>query len=310
MVERSFKNQEKNDSSYYLIEETIAGKMVYLIFLETFDGLYTTIGLRLPPGNGPHPLVLLASGNGGEGMGWIKENMERNSYTLDLIVEAGYACAWVRYRTEVELGYNEGGKLIRDKRQGRELFNRSPLEYEDQIAVIEGLKKFKEIDPSKIGLIGMSHGGEMVLKILSEYGGVSAAVASEPASHEFLCLTPDASAFVNHQTKLRNIESMQMQEVDKVKALIDTKTAMTRIKTIKTPIFVMGRNADELQGIFRLTFELLKDSSKDVIWKTYEHDLHGFIFPEKNEKGCYIVDSVQKSAIKDIILFLSKYLKN
>ena len=72
--------------------------------------------------------------------------------------------------------------MVRDMRQGREMFNRSPLEYEDEIAIIEYFKEQGWVDHEKIGVIGMSHGGEMALKIVSEYDGLAAAVASEPAS--------------------------------------------------------------------------------------------------------------------------------
>ena len=148
----------------------------------------------------------------------------------------------------------------------------------------------------------------MVMKITSEYHGVAAAVASEPAAHEFLCLTPDSSAFINEDTSLRNIESMQMQQVEKVRSRIDMATAKDRVSSIETPIFVMGRNSDELQGIFRLTFELLSEASKDTIWKSYEHNIHGFIYPSKDSKGNYIVDEVQHIAIDDMIDFLRKYI--
>ena len=62
--------------------------------------------------------------------------------------------------------------------------------YEDEIAVIVHCKTLPYIVPTRVGLIGMSHGGEMVLKITSEYHGATVGVAAEPASHEFLALTP------------------------------------------------------------------------------------------------------------------------
>ena len=41
---------------------------VHLVYIETVDGLYTPIGIRKPQGNGPFPMVLFASGNGGGGI--------------------------------------------------------------------------------------------------------------------------------------------------------------------------------------------------------------------------------------------------
>lgn len=290
-----------------IITENIDGHKTHLIYVETMDGLYSPMGLELPEGNGPFPVILLASGNGGEGMNWVIENSKNRRYTIDKFLEQGYACGWLRYRTEVELGYNEGGKLIHDGRQGREMFNRSPLEYEDEISIIEAIKKYQEIDENKIGLLGMSHAGEMILKLTSEYHGVCAAVASEPAAHEFLALNPDDSVTINPETQLRNIESMQMQSVNKVRERIDMQVALQRINSIRTPLFIMGRDQDELQGIFRLSYELLAEQNKDVVWQSYDHDLHGFIFPLLGEDGNYVTNEVQELAIEDALSFFGKH---
>ncbi|MDQ3592010.1 MAG: prolyl oligopeptidase family serine peptidase, partial [Actinomycetota bacterium] len=219
------------DPEQVVVTEAVEGSDLpaHLMYVETMDGLYAPIGMRKPAGDGPFPIVLLASGNGGGAMAWVRDAIRNRGYIMDRLLEAGYACAWLRYRTEVELGYHEGGKLVRDHRQGQELFNRSPLEYEDEIAAIEHVKKLPFVDEARVGLVGMSHGGEMVLKIASEYHGAAVGVASEPASHEFLALTPDETATVNPATQLRNIEQMQMAEVAKVRNRIDTQLAMERI---------------------------------------------------------------------------------
>ncbi len=300
---------EEINAEKVVITEMVDGQSVHLMYVETWDGLYAPIGVRKPDGEGPFPIILLASGNGGEGMAWIRDAVRDKAYIMDRLVDAGYACAWLRYRTEVELGYNDGGQLVRDKRQGREMFSRSPLEYEDEIAIIEHVKALPFVDAARLALIGMSHGGEMVLKIASEYHGVACAVASEPAAHEFLALTPDDTAFVNEETGLRNIEEMRMAEVGKVRARIDLGLAAARIAGIKTPILVMGRERDHLQGIFRATYELLEEAGKDVAWLSFDHDLHGYVFPVRGENGEYAVDAVQLEAIAGVLAYLERYLK-
>lgn len=299
------------DPEHVVITEPVAGSdfPVHLMYIETWDGLYAPVGLRKPAGDGPFPIVLLASGNGGEGMPWIRDAVANKGYTMERLLEAGYACAWLRYRSEVELGYHEGGPLVRDIRQGRDLFNRAPLEYEDEIAIIDYLKTLPYVDGDRVGLIGMSHGGEMVLKITSEYDGVAAAVASEPASHEYLALTPDDTAFVNEETQLRNIEGMVMSETDKVRARIDMDVATARASRIDTPILVMGREEDHLQGIFRMSYELLAELGKDVEWVSYDHPLHGYVFPIRGADGEYEVNDVQLEAIAGVIEFLDRHLK-
>lgn len=295
------------DPEAVVIPEKIAGNIVRLMYVPTWDGLYAPIGVRTPDGEGPHPVVLLAAGNGGEGMGWVRHAMRNRTYIMDRLAEAGLASVWLRYRTEVELGYHDGGPLVRDIRQGREMFNRGLLEYEDEIAVADHLKGLDWVDGDRMAMIGMSHGGEMALKITSEWHGFRAAVASEPAAHEYLALTPDDTAFVA-KSGMMNIEDMQMAEVEKVRRRIDMDTARKRIEGIRTPILVMGRDKDHLQGIFRTTYELLQEAGKDVEWVSYDHDFHGYVFPVRGEDGAYQLNDVQTGAIDHVVSWLARRL--
>lgn len=288
--------------------ERIGDAEVHFVYFDTWDGLYAPMALRLPPGEGPFPIILLGSGNGGEAIRWHRTALADRSYILDALIEAGYACAWLRYRTEVELGYNDGGALVRDMRQGREMFSRSPLEYEDEIAAIEFVKQLDVIDSDRVGLVGVSHAGEMILKLTSEYHGAAVGVCCEPASHEYLALTPDDTAFVNEETQMRNIEDMQMAETEKVRRQIDMDVAAKRIAGIETPLLIMGREEDHLQGIFRTTYELLKEADKDVEWVSYDHPLHGYIYPERAANGTYMVDDTQRDAIAHVISYLDRHM--
>ena len=299
------------DSTQVVVTEAVDGSEfpVHLAYVETIDGLYTPIGIRKPDGDGPFPIILFASGNGGGGMDWVRNATQNQSWTQEQFVKAGYAVAWTRYRAEVELAYAKYGKLIEDTRQGRQLLNRGPLEYEDMISIIEFVKTLPYVDPDRVGYMGMSHGGEMAFKITSEYDGLKAAIASEPANHEFLALTPDDTAHINPESGLRDIESMLMRETEKVRGRIDLDIALQRISTISTPILVQGRNTDELQGIFRVGYELLDEAGKETQWKSYEHDVHGFVYVKRNDAGVYDPDPVQLEGVKDSIAFFDGYMK-
>src|SRR5215470_9843524 len=139
------------DPEHVAITEPVKGSdiPVRLMYVELIDGVYAPIGLRVPAGKGPFPLVVFAAGNGGGGM------------------------AWIRNRAEVDYAYDKIGALVEDKRQRRQLLNRGPLEYEDAIAIIKYLKTLPFIAANRIGYMGMSHGGEMAFKIASEYDGVA-----------------------------------------------------------------------------------------------------------------------------------------
>jgi dienelactone hydrolase len=282
---------------------------VDLMLIELIDGVYAPIGLRKPSDPGPFPLVLFASGNGGGGMAWVREATQNRSWTQQQFLAAGYAVAWLRYRAEVDYAYDKVGKLIEDRRQGRQLLNRGPLEYEDVIAIIEHVRTLPGIAPDRIGYMGMSHGGEMAFKIASEYHGVRAMIASEPAAHEFLRLKPDATARINPATGLLDLEKMLMREAEKVRPRITDEVARARIAPITTPILIQGRNSDELQGIFRVCYDLLVEAGKDAAWNTYEHDEHGFVYVARNDQGIYAPDPVQLAAVRDSIAWFDKYLK-
>ena len=150
-------------------------------------------------------------------MAVVREFTQNVSWTQEQFLEAGYAVAWMRYRAEVDYAYDKIGKLVEDKRQRRQLLNRGPLEYEDVIAIVEHMKTLPFIVSERIGYMGMSHGGEMAFKIASEYHGVRAMIASEPAAHEFLRLRPDATAHINPETGLLDVERMLMREPEKVR---------------------------------------------------------------------------------------------
>lgn len=103
----------------------------------------------------------------------------------------------------------------------------------------------------------------MLFKLASRYPGMlRAGVASEPANHEFLDLTLNDAAPVNPQTGLRDIEEMQMQDPAWVRARANLPVARERIAPIDVPMLVMGRDGDPPQGIFRLSYELLRKAAR------------------------------------------------
>jgi dienelactone hydrolase len=172
------------------------------------------------------------------------------------------------------------------------------------------LKQLPYVDGTRVGYVGMSHAGEMALKIASEYHGFRAMVASEPAAHEFLRLRPGTAGTVNAATGFLNAETMLMHESDKVRSRITEDLAKARIAPIETPIFVQGRNGDNLQGIFRVCYDLLVELGKGAEWVSYEHDGHGFIYPQRNPAGVYDPDETQVGAVRDAMAFLNKYLRS
>ena len=276
---------------------------------ETRDGLYVPYVLRTPAGQGQFPFVFLAYGNGGGGIGWLRQWVHTRPYITERLLAAGYACGWGRYRTEVDLGFNRGGPLMVEGRQGMEVMNRSPLEFEDELAILGHVARHPQVDAGSLGHVGVSHAGEMLFKLASRYPGVlRAGVASEPANHEFLDLRLGDVAPVSPETGLRDIEEMQLQDPAWVRARLNLPVARERIAPIDLPILVMGRDGDHLQGVFRLSYELLHEAGKDAEWVSWDHPLHGYLFPVA-AGGATRPDPVQERAIDGVIAFLDRHLK-
>jgi hypothetical protein len=277
---------------------------------ESRDGLYVPYVVRTPADEGRFPFVFLGYGNGGGGIGWLRQWVHSRPYLMERLLAAGYACGWGRYRTEVDLGFNRGGPLMVDGRQGMEVMNRSPLEFEDEVAILEHVRQHPQVDAGSLAHIGISHAGEMLFKLASRYPGIlRAGVASEPANHEFLDLRLDDIAPVNAETGLRDIEEMQLQDPDWVRTRINLPVARERIAPIDVPILVMGRDGDHLQGIFRLSYELLEEAGTDAEWVSFDHPLHGYVSPLAAD-GAAGPDQVQLNAIDQVIAFLDRHLKS
>ena len=202
MTIRTEEKSKAVDPEHVAIIEPVRGSEhpVHLMYVELIDGVYAPIGLRKPAASGRFPIILFAAGNGGGGMAVIRDYTQNRSWTQEQFLAAGYAVAWLRYRAEVDYAYDKIGKIIEDKRQRRQLLNRGPLEYEDVISIVKYLKTLPTIDADRVGYLGMSHGGEMAFKIASEYDGIRAMIANEPATHEFLRLRPDETAKINPET--------------------------------------------------------------------------------------------------------------
>lgn len=294
------------DGLFVIATEPVAGSdiPVHLMLVETIDGLYTPIGLRKPAGDGPFPIILFAHMNGGGGISLLRDMSHNMSWTMDRFLEAGYAVAWLRYRAEVDGGYYAGGDLVEGMRQGRQLFNRAPLEYEDEIDIINYVKTLAFVDAERVGLLGLSHGGEMVLKITSEID-VTAAIANEPAASEYLGEDP------RRPPPDRRTEAGERDFTDKefVKRFLDKDVAMERLRKINTPLLVQGRDDDHNQGVFELAFEWLREAGKEVEWASYDHPEHGFVFPIRHDDGSYQPDQIQVSVVRDSIEFFDRYMK-
>jgi dienelactone hydrolase len=282
-------------SDFTIIEPVAESDLpLHLSFVLTKDFIHTPIALRKPKGEGPFPAVLFLSGNGSGGMARARWAMLNAGYSMNRFLEAGYVVAYLRYRGEVPLAYRQVEKLEVE----RNVMDRSPLDHDDVISAVEYVKKLSYVDANQVGMVGLSHGGELIMKVLCEMD-IGAAVCHEPAAHEFLALAMD---------KLPPGEP-QLQSEQLARELANKDEAMSRIKRINTPLLISGRDEDHLQGLFRLSYSLLKEAGKDAQWISFDHPRHGYLLPRRNQAGKYEPDEVQVEAIDFVIAYFDKKLR-
>src|SRR5262245_5491725 len=172
----------------FVITKPVRGSVIPmdLTFLLTRDEIYLPIAVRKPAGNGPFPVITMGRGDGRGGMPHVEKQVERLAAMQDRMIDRGYVVAYVNYRNEIPLlyGKDERSRNLPDRMtaEGRTLKSAPSLDSDDLISVFEYLKTLPYVDPARIGALGVSHSGEMILKASTEMT-FTTGVSIEGASH-------------------------------------------------------------------------------------------------------------------------------
>ena len=280
---------------------------VHYAYAPTRDELYVPISIRKPPGDGRFPAITMGRGNGRGGMAHVERETQRVAAMQDRMIERGYVVAYVNYRNEVPHLYEQvlqqGQRLHDDMSgEGRVLKSAPALDSDDFISAVEYLAGLHYVKPDAIGAVGVSHGGEIILKAAAAGAPLAAGVVIEGASHEFLGVDTGPAA-------PRKANELQYQELETVRARADKAVAMDRIRRIDAPILHIGRDHDHLQGIFRLAHEWMVEAGKRSTWVSHHHPDHGYPYIYAREDGSYRPDPVQQRAFDIFMDFFDNHLK-
>lgn len=252
----------------FTFTEPVAGSdiPVDITLVETVDGLFTPIGLRRPKGQGPFPIVLFFTGNGGAGVQQVRDYINNRAYTMERFLAEGYAIGWLNYRAEAWFAYT-GTPLKVGRQQANQLMSRPPLDYDDLKTLVDFVKRLPYVDANRVGLVGNSHGGGMILRAAAEGLDVAGAIVSEP----------DASEFLQMKREAFEGENPYYPTVESVAPVLDKAVAMERIRRITIPILFMNRDRDELQGLFETAYTWMKEAGCTVQRVSYDHPVHGYL---------------------------------
>jgi dienelactone hydrolase len=291
----------------YAITKPVRGSDIPmdLTFVLTRDEIYVPVAVRKPPGDGPFPVIVMGRGDGRGGVPHVEKQVERLAGMQDEMIGRGYVVVFVNYRNEIPHLYEDTARaqnLADDvSGEGRTLKSAPTLDSDDLIAILRYLPTLAYVDKDAIGIVGVSHSGEMILKIAAETT-FAAGVAIEGASHEFLSVNTGPTA-------PRKGNEIQYQDIEVVRKNADKKRAMERIRRIKTPILHIGRDPDHLLGIFQLAHEWMQEAGKDSTWVSLDHPVHGYPFIYRQDDGSYKPDAIQRKAFDIFMEYFDRHLK-
>jgi predicted acyl esterase len=285
------------------VTEIAGDPLLKLHMVFTRDGAYVPAVVGTPAGSGPFPAVMcLHGGSGGLGHSFLVDQMRSRGSLFDRLLVEGYLVCHTEGRMEREEAY-----VSRDA---------GVLDHEDVVEVFRYLQRLPEVDADRIGTFGVSHGGELQMKMISEMGtGPVAMIPTEPAVIEYLGLRHDASAregwAVEDSSGPRVEEKLQFRgPVDDDQ--IDLSAAWQRIQAISpsVAVLVMGRDDDHLQGLFRKLHELLTRAGKHAEWATWDHPEHAYQWGPLRTANGYELDDIQKATLDHVADFLNRHVRD
>jgi hypothetical protein len=296
-----------SNAPYIVLERTLPGSGTAweLQLVLARDEIYIPIGVRKPDGNGPFPLILIGSGQGRDGLVKIDEAMEDVEELMDRLVSRGYAAGYLNFRNEIPELYNEiaRSELLADTVSGgdRRLQSVPTLDSDDYVSIVEHVKALPYTDPEGIGAIGSSHSGEIILKGTALLN-IGAGVPSEAAALEYLAI--DVNAAPHNAAGERDLN-----DIERARSLANKEVAMTRIRESETPLLILGRDHDHLQGVFALAYEWLAEAGRDVRWASFDHPEHGYSLLRQRPGGPMKPDDIQNEVFDLYMAFFDEHLK-
>ena len=123
------------------------------------DGTAIDSWIAVPPGDGPHPLIVWLQGGGTQyGYQW--------SHEVQLLLSAGYAVCWLNPRGSA--GYGTAWMKVNAAPGAAEPgAGWGTRDLADIVAVVEHLIGSEDVDAARVGVMGGSYGGMMTAMLLA-----------------------------------------------------------------------------------------------------------------------------------------------
>lgn len=193
--------------------------------------------LRVPPGEGPFPAVIVLH-PGVETLPHVLVRRFALGATGERLLAAGYATIWMTYRNRLE----------------------DPHALWDALAVVDFVKEMDEVDGDSVVLYGCSSGGALALDVAGETN-IAAAVVEEPALVLFTGIFGANREFLLAGDFETNLLALQREREHYFTDALREST-QEKIRRINSPIF-FGYGQ---QGVIRSENLLSWDLGLDEYW--------------------------------------------
>ena len=251
--------------------------------------------VRKPKGDGPFPVVvLLHGGRYGKGA-TVGLGRSMQSPTADFI-KAGWAIYSIDYRPSEKIAI-------------------VPIEFDDSVEAVKAARKLPFVDPSRVGLMGGSHGAQVSSRVVSRVD-VSGAVLCAPAAIDLIEDKKAAargekvvSILLKMAADMEKERGAPAEEIEKDPVKYGYSSALTEVAAVRAPILIInGRDDDNSPvSIIDLYVQKLRDAGKSVETYLPDNGPHGFYFgrpdiPESKEAARLAVGVFPKMLRADLLL--------
>ena len=263
------------------------------------EGTMLSAYLRKPKGAGPFPVVVILHG-GAQGKD-ATYGMARTKPPAVEFVAAGWAVVTIDYRpTAVPLRF-PGGAIVFPPHP--------PIELNDTLAAIEAVRKTPSLDPKRIAVMGGSHGGYVMSKLISRTG-VRCGIVCSPAIFDLIEL---ARALDRNVPMIQVIKNKIAEGEQRYGAPLETiakhpkaygyESPMGEAAKVRCPVMIVnGRNdTSSPPSVMEVWAEKLRTAAKQVETYMPDNAPHGFYFaspkalhPETDESTRRVVAFVRK----------------
>jgi dipeptidyl aminopeptidase/acylaminoacyl peptidase len=247
------------------LEDVALARMVPVGF-RARDGLLVPAYLTVPPGLAPRKLPMVLLVNNGP---WSRVSWGYDA-TAQWLANRGYAVLQINFRGSS--GY------------GKQFLNAGNREWGGKIQadLVDGVRWAVErgiADPERIGIFGTSFGGYAALMALSETPDVFRCAVD-------ICGPSSLVTFITSLPPyLKSIEPLIFDRIghpERDAEFLESRSPMHRVHRINKPLLIaQGANDPRVKkSEARQMVKALEDAGKEVVYREYEDEGHGFARPE------------------------------